>query len=174
MKSQVFQNVVCWKFTQQAKQSSGSDTSCKLSPCLLRRQFAWSIKSNFLQKIEKYFKTSNLYPVCSVKTAISIIRPVLSFSDDAFFFNISLKLYKKASHWDAITYVFIKKNKKIIRTPWLTLVLLNLDMPCPCNSVDPDKLVSEEANRSRYALFVIQYVNFCINKLDQVIWLADN
>ena len=28
----------------------------------------------------------------------------------------------------------------------LTLVLLNLDIPCFTNSVDPDQLVSEEAN----------------------------
>ena len=41
------------------------------------------------------------------------------------------------------------------------------------NSVDPDQLASEEASWSGSALFVIQYEN-CINKLDQVIWLADN
>ena len=41
----------------------------------------------------------------------------------------------------------------------LTLVLLNPDMPCLPNSVDPDQLASEEANWSGSALFVIQYVN---------------
>ena len=41
----------------------------------------------------------------------------------------------------------------------LTLVLLNPDMSCLCNSVDPDQLASEEANWSRSALFAIKYVN---------------
>ena len=38
----------------------------------------------------------------------------------------------------------------------LTLVLLNPDIPCLCNSTDPE----EEANWSGSALFVIKYVNF--------------
>ena len=41
----------------------------------------------------------------------------------------------------------------------LTLVLLNLDMSCLANSVDPDQLASEEANWSGSALFAIKYVN---------------
>ena len=41
----------------------------------------------------------------------------------------------------------------------LTLVLLNPDIPCFPNSVDPDQLASEEANWSVSALFVMQYVN---------------
>ena len=41
----------------------------------------------------------------------------------------------------------------------LTLVLLNPDIPCFANNVDPDQLASEEANWSGSALFVIQYVN---------------
>ena len=40
----------------------------------------------------------------------------------------------------------------------LTLVLLNLDMPC-ANSANPDQMASEEANRSGSALFVIKNVN---------------
>ena len=39
----------------------------------------------------------------------------------------------------------------------LTLVLLNLDIPCFTNSVDPDQLASEEANWSESALFAIKY-----------------
>ena len=46
------------------------------------------------------------------------------------------------------------------------------DMPCLANSVDPDKLASEEAKWSGSALFAIKYVNL-YNKLDQVIWLAE-
>ena len=38
----------------------------------------------------------------------------------------------------------------------LTLVLLNPDIPCFANSVDPDQL---EANWSGSALFAIKYVN---------------
>ena len=41
----------------------------------------------------------------------------------------------------------------------LTLVLLNLDLPCLCKRVDPDQLASSEANWSGSALFVIKYVN---------------
>ena len=40
-----------------------------------------------------------------------------------------------------------------------TLVLLNLDIPCFANNVDPDQLASEEANWSGSALFVIKNVN---------------
>ena len=42
----------------------------------------------------------------------------------------------------------------------LTLLLLNTTCPVLANSVDPDQLASEEANRSGSALFVIKYVNF--------------
>ena len=39
----------------------------------------------------------------------------------------------------------------------LTLVLLNPDISCFANSVDPDQLASEEANWSGSALFAIKY-----------------
>ena len=42
---------------------------------------------------------------------------------------------------------------------YLTLVLLNPDIPCFANSVDPDQLASEEANWSGSALFAIKYAN---------------
>ena len=42
---------------------------------------------------------------------------------------------------------------------YLTLVLLNPIYPDIANSVDPDQLASEEANRSGSALFIIKYVN---------------
>ena len=41
----------------------------------------------------------------------------------------------------------------------LTLVLLNPDISSYANSVDPDQLVSEEANWSGSALFAMKYVN---------------
>ena len=41
---------------------------------------------------------------------------------------------------------------------FLILVLLNSDIPCFANSTDPDQLVSEEANCSGCALFVIKNV----------------
>ena len=41
----------------------------------------------------------------------------------------------------------------------LTLLLLNTTCPVLANSIDPDQLASEEANRSGSALFVIKYVN---------------
>ena len=44
---------------------------------------------------------------------------------------------------------------------WLTLVLLNPDIPSFANSKDPDQLASEEANWSGSALFAIQYMNVC-------------
>ena len=39
------------------------------------------------------------------------------------------------------------------------LALLNPDISCFANSVDPDHLASEEANWSRSALFAIKYQN---------------
>ena len=44
--------------------------------------------------------------------------------------------------------------------PILTLLMLSTTCPVLANSVDPDQLASEEANRSGSALFVIKYVNF--------------
>ena len=41
----------------------------------------------------------------------------------------------------------------------LTLVLLNPDISCFANSVDPDQLASSEANWSGSALFAIKYAN---------------
>ena len=41
----------------------------------------------------------------------------------------------------------------------LTLVLLNPDIPCLSNSVDPDQLASEEAYWSWAAVFAIKYMN---------------
>ena len=52
-----------------------------------------------------------------------------------------------------VTYLAL--NKKI----YLTLVLLNPDITCFANSVDPDQLASEEANWSGSALFAIKYAN---------------
>ena len=48
---------------------------------------------------------------------------------------------------------------KVYQCP-LTLLLLHTTCPILANSVDPDQLASEEANWSRFALFVIKYVNF--------------
>ena len=58
----------------------------------------------------------------------------------------------------ASAVVKFKKNKQQ-KQKHLTLVLLNPDMSCFPNSVDSDQLVSEEANCSGSALFVIKYVN---------------
>ena len=55
----------------------------------------------------------------------------------------------------------------------LTLLLLNMTCLVLANSVDPDQLASEEANWSGSALFALS-MWICINKLDQVIWLAEN
>ena len=55
----------------------------------------------------------------------------------------------------------------------LTLVLLNPDISCFANSVDPDQLASEEANWSGSALFAIKYLIY-MNNQDQIIWLAEN
>ena len=52
-------------------------------------------------------------------------------------------------------FSFLRKNVDIS----LTLVLLNPDILCFANSVDPDQLASEEANWSGSALFAIQNVN---------------
>ena len=51
------------------------------------------------------------------------------------------------------------RKKIFIWIPLLILVLLNLDIPCFANCVDPDQLASEEANWSGSALFAIKYVN---------------
>ena len=58
----------------------------------------------------------------------------------------------------------------------LTLVLLNPDMCCFANSVDPDQLASEEANWSGSALFKKLSLSMWIyiNNQDQVIWSAEN
>ena len=53
-------------------------------------------------------------------------------------------------------YVFYSR---IIKYFSLTLVMLNQDISCFANSVDPDQLASEEANLSGSALFAINYVN---------------
>ena len=45
------------------------------------------------------------------------------------------------------------------RSFFLTLVMLNPDIFCFANSVDPDQLASEEANWSGSALFAIKYAN---------------
>ena len=47
----------------------------------------------------------------------------------------------------------------LLSKPPSTLVLLNPDIPCFANSVDPDQLASEEANWSGSAQFAIQCVN---------------
>ena len=56
-----------------------------------------------------------------------------------------------------------QSGKKIKSLPYaylfLTLVLLNLDIPTFANSVGPDQLASEEAYWSGSALFAIKYVN---------------
>ena len=63
-------------------------------------------------------------------------------------------------------YVYIYRNypqftANSFTSPFgfLSLVLLNPDMPCLWNSVDPDQLASEEANWSGSALFVIKDMN---------------
>ena len=52
-------------------------------------------------------------------------------------------------------------NNSVIKRLWcvITLVLLNLDMPCLCKNVDPDQLASEEANYSGSTLFGVKCVN---------------
>ena len=57
--------------------------------------------------------------------------------------------------------VYLPPNLGKYSTNWLqlTLVLLNPDIPCFANSVDPDQLASEEANWSGSALFAIKYMN---------------
>ena len=61
-----------------------------------------------------------------------------------------------------------KKNKKYcllqILLGTLSLVLLNPDMSCLSNRVDPDQLASSEANWSGSALFAIK----CMNLYQQV------
>ena len=53
------------------------------------------------------------------------------------------------------------ENLNYLGFAYLTLLLLNTTCPVLANSVDPDKLASEEANGSGSVLFVIKYVNFC-------------
>ena len=66
------------------------------------------------------------------------------------------------------SYFLWKKKKKIrisssAENDWhfmgLTLVLLNPDIPCFANIVDPDQLASEEASWSGSALFAIKNAN---------------
>ena len=55
----------------------------------------------------------------------------------------------------------------------LILVLLNPDMPCFANRVDPDQLASKKPNDlDLHCLPFSMWIN--INNLDQVIWLAEN
>ena len=66
--------------------------------------------------------------------------------------------------WQNKKNISIFRMKKKPHLIWsydliLTLVLLNPDIPCLCNSVDPDQLASEEANSSGSALFAIKYMN---------------
>ena len=55
--------------------------------------------------------------------------------------------------------IFLTSPQKCKSCVFLTLVLLNPDIPCFANSVDPDQLASEEANWSGSALFAIKYAN---------------
>ena len=52
----------------------------------------------------------------------------------------------------------------------LALILRNSDMPTFANGVDPDQLASQGANWSWFTLFFSMW--FCINNLDQEIWLT--
>ena len=54
----------------------------------------------------------------------------------------------------------------------VNFVMLNPDISCFANSVDPDQLASEEANWSGSALFAIMLIYS--NNPDQAIWLAEN
>ena len=56
------------------------------------------------------------------------------------------------SSYESVTKIFFAQF-------FLTLVLLNPDIPCFADSVDPDQLASEEANWSGSALFAIKYAN---------------
>ena len=55
----------------------------------------------------------------------------------------------------------------------LTLVLLNLDIPCLRNSVDPDQLASKKPTDLDLHCLQLSMWSY-INNLDQVIWLAEN
>ena len=66
--------------------------------------------------------------------------------------NATLLVLSKVAH---VYYLDIPSYLELC----LTLVLLNPDIPCHANSVDPDQLASEEANWSGSTLFVIKCVN---------------
>ena len=76
---------------------------------------------------------------------------------------MSLQIYISTYIWGALKKnsgkyeEHLKSNGNNDRL--LTLVLLNPDIPCLANSVNPDQLASEEANWSGSALFAIQFVN---------------
>ena len=63
--------------------------------------------------------------------------------------------------WWVLQNTFSWSNEKNINTSWL--IKPSLAEHDIANSVDPDHLVSEEANWSGSALFVIKYVNFYQN-----------
>ena len=67
----------------------------------------------------------------------------------------------------------VKRTFGFKTSGWLTRLLLNTTCPVLTNSVDPDQLVSEVANWSGTALFVIK-MWISVKTLDHVIWLAGN
>ena len=61
-----------------------------------------------------------------------------------------------------------------ISVPVLTHVLLNPDIPCFANSVDPDQLASSEANCNLDLHCLPSGTQIYSNNLFHVIWLAEN
>ena len=65
----------------------------------------------------------------------------------------------KPEHKKTTNALAFLQGRTVLWPVWLTFVLLNPDIPCFANSVDPDQLASEEANWSGSALFAIKYAN---------------
>ena len=77
-----------------------------------------------------------------------------------YFHTFYSPLPKKSFLWIGFTWVSLDKfETHQLQGCLVTLVLLNPDIPCLANSVDPDQLASEEASWSGSALFAIKYVN---------------
>ena len=80
----------------------------------------------------------------------------------SFVFSIKDDQISQSDKHDHILFQIITllpDNGKLDIAMFLTLVLLNPDIPVIANSVEPDQLASEEANWSGSALFAIKYVN---------------
>ena len=114
----------------------------KLTSVMKSQSCEWTGENKILRK-----KMRDTYLIALAATSKTVVGTWKSWSGCITFYGQG-------------TLAFIDAMPLPVYIIWyLTLVLLNPDIPCFANSVDPDQLASEEANWSGSALFAIKYAN---------------